>query len=154
MKYLFVKCSLPNCFNKVGYHSRKGNTQDGIRYKFKSVCNKHRETQKKITDDWKLQRGCANKDGHYGFACTTGAILDPGVLHINHKDGNNLNREESNIEVLCGNCHHLVSKTQNHHLNQYDRFPSFGNTGLFTGLFEEVDKIEISVYNNDISLSG
>ena len=120
-----LKCSMPNCNNTVGQHSKTKNTN-------KQVCAAHRKKRKHQVDKWKLDQGCANKDGHYGFPCVSKTILHPAQLDINHIDGNNGNRDESNIECLCKMCHTLVTLNNEHHLQpKPDRRAKIINTGLF-----------------------
>jgi hypothetical protein len=127
-----LKCSIPGCFNTVGQHCKRTN-------KNKQVCAAHRTHRKHEVDKWKMDAGCANKDGHYGFKCVCSTILDPCTLEINHIDGNNDNRDPSNIEVLCGMCHPLVTKIQGHskklNQNKKRRLQPSPDTGLFSGLF-------------------
>lgn len=99
---------MPNCSNTVGQHSKKLNTN-------KTVCSAHRNSKKKHVDAWKMNQGCNNK-GQYGIVKCNSVILDPCQLDINHIDGNNANRDEKNIEVLCSNCHRLVTIRNQHHL--------------------------------------
>lgn len=133
----YVKCSIPNCCERVDYHSIKTNKViAGIAPKWKSMCEKHRRKGigRDLANRWKMQQGCENKNGKYGLACTS-VISDPGQLQINHKDGNNLNRDASNIEVLCGNCHVLATKQNRHHLPRTtQRDTNIGNPKLFHGL--------------------
>ena len=121
----FLKCSYPNCTTTVGQHSKTKNSN-------KQVCSAHRTHRKGEVDKWKLSKGCANKDGHYGFPCVCSEILDPSTLDINHIDGNNANRNESNIEVLCKMCHTVVTIRNGHHLQpRPDRRTKLADTGLF-----------------------
>jgi len=121
----FLKCSYPNCTNTVGQHSKVKNTN-------KQVCSAHRTHRKREVDKWKMDKGCANSDGHYGFPCVSSEILDPATLDINHIDGNNANRNESNIEVLCKMCHTVVTIRNGHHLQpRPDRRTKLADTGLF-----------------------
>lgn len=111
----FLKCSMPQCSNTVGQHSKRRN-------KNKQVCAAHRTIKKHEVDNWKLSLGCQNKDGHYGdgrygFKCVCTTIRTPASLDINHIDGDNDNREPSNIEVLCKMCHSEVTIQQEHHLS-------------------------------------
>jgi hypothetical protein len=117
---------MPQCNNTVGQHSKTKN-------KNKQVCEAHRKTRKNEVDKWKLQQGCANHDGHYCFPCVSSTIIEPATLDINHKDGNNNNRDPSNIEVLCAMCHRTVTLREEHHLNQTkeDRRTKLAETGLF-----------------------
>ena len=71
----FLKCSFPNCNNTVGQHSKLKNTN-------KQVCSAHRTHKKREVDKWKMNQGCANNDGHYGFPCICSEILDPITLLI------------------------------------------------------------------------
>jgi hypothetical protein len=103
----YLKCSFPNCNNTVGQHTKSKNKQ---------VCSAHRSHRKSEVDKWKMHQGCANKDGHYGFPCVCSEILDPVTLDINHIDGNNSNRDDNNIEVLCKMCHTIVTIRNGHHL--------------------------------------
>lgn len=126
----FLKCSIPNCSNTVGQHSKQKN-------KNKQVCEPHRKTKKHEVDKWKMDNACANKDGHYGFPCVSPNILDPVQVDINHIDGNNDNRDPSNIEVLCAMCHRMVTKMAEHHLqpNNSRRAKINDPNGLFSGLY-------------------
>jgi hypothetical protein len=99
---------MPNCHNTVGQHSKRTN-------KNKQVCSAHRTHRKNEVDHWKLNQGCSNKDGHYGFICVCRTIIDPATLDINHIDGNNGNRDPSNVEVLCKMCHTKVTLKLEHH---------------------------------------
>jgi hypothetical protein len=120
-----LKCSMPNCPNTVGQHSKTKNTS-------KQVCSAHRTKRKNEVDTWKMQQGCANHNGHYGFPCVCSTILDPATLDINHIDGNNGNRDPSNIEVLCKMCHTKVTMNSGHHLQaRPDRRLKIADTGLF-----------------------
>lgn len=38
-------------------------------------------------------------------------------LEVHHKDGNYLNNQESNLELLCPNCHSLTETLKNHNKN-------------------------------------
>lgn len=106
-----MKCSMPNCSNTVGQHSK-------ITNKNKQVCSAHRTHKKLEVDNWKMQQGCANHNDHYGFPCVCSTIIEPATLEINHIDGNNGNRDPSNIEVLCAMCHRVVTLREKHHLGQ------------------------------------
>jgi hypothetical protein len=120
-----LKCSMPNCPNSVGQHSKTKNTS-------KQVCSAHRKKRKNEVDTWKMQQGCANHNGHYGFPCVCSTILDPATLDINHIDGNNGNRDPNNIEVLCKMCHTKVTMNSGHHLQaRPDRRLKIADTGLF-----------------------
>ena len=123
LKYL--KCSMPNCSNTVGQHSKKLNTS-------KQVCSAHRTKRKHQVDKWKMDQGCANNNGHYGFPCVSNTILHSAQLDINHIDGDNGNRDEKNIECLCKMCHTLVTIRNEHHLQpRPDRRAKIENNGLF-----------------------
>ena len=98
---------MPNCDNTVGQH-RKNRAN-------KQVCSAHRTHRKAEVDKWKMHQGCANHDHHYGFPCVCSTIIDPATLDINHIDGNNGNRDPSNIEILCKMCHTVVTIRNEHH---------------------------------------
>lgn len=118
----YVKCSLPNCNNRVGEH-KKG--------KPKQFCEPHRKQRKKEIDEFKLSRGCENHDGRYGNGPCNCIIQDPSQLEINHINGYNSDRREANIEVLCANSHRLATKEGNHHLTPRINVPKI-NDVLFT----------------------
>ena len=121
---------MPNCNNTVGQHSKKNN-------KNKQVCATHRKKRKHEVDKWKEDQGCNNR-GQYGFPACTTTIVDPCQLDINHIDGNNDNRDEKNIEVLCANCHRVVTLRNEHHLQPTAsrRAKIKDPNNLFTGLLE------------------
>lgn len=121
---------MPNCHNTVGQHDAKKNVN-------KQVCAAHRSTRKNEVDKWKMDQGCNNK-GQYGFPECTSVVIDPCQLDINHIDGNNDNRAENNIEVLCCMCHRLVTIREEHHKQPTrSRRAKLANTGLFSGLFND-----------------
>lgn len=125
IKLKYLKCSFPGCNRTVGQHSKKYN-------KNKTVCSAHRKQRKHEVDKWKMDKGCNNRDGHYGFPCVCKNILDPATLDINHISGDNSDRDEKNIEVLCKMCHTLVGLRNNHHLTPApNRLPIYVDTGLF-----------------------
>lgn len=119
---------MPNCNKTVGQHSKKNN-------KNKQVCAAHRKKRKHEVDKWKMDQGCSNT-GQYGFPGCDSTIADPCQLDINHIDGNNDNRDEKNIEVLCANCHRVVTVRNEHHLQPTSSRRAKINdpNGLFTGL--------------------
>jgi len=124
-----LKCSIPSCTNTVGQHSKQLN-------KNKQVCGPHRSNRKHEADTWKLNQGCNNK-GQYGIPKCTCVITDACQLDINHIDGNNDNRKPDNIEVLCSNCHRVVTIRNEHHLQPTAsrRAKIDDPNGLFTGLY-------------------
>lgn len=125
MKLPYMKCSIPSCCNTVGQHDKSKN-------KNKQVCASHRTTKKHEVDRWKMNKGCANRDSHYGFPCVSKDILDPAQLDINHIDGNNSNRDPNNIEVLCKMCHTMVTLQSGHHLQpKQERKAKLALTDLF-----------------------
>jgi 5-methylcytosine-specific restriction endonuclease McrA len=46
-------------------------------------------------------------------------VLCSAQLDINHIDGNRHNADPSNLEVLCRNCHAIVTVEHEHHKNRY-----------------------------------
>lgn len=102
------KCALPDCCNRVGYHSSYLK-QDGSRgYKWKTFCDQHRTVNKAARNAFlKSRGGCENRDGRVGFVCT-----DPSTnsLSIDHWDGNKHNNNQDNLVVLCANCHQEKTK--------------------------------------------
>lgn len=128
-----LKCSIPHCNNNVGYHkAHKNGTHQN-----KQVCEYHRKAGKEEVDAWKMSQGCANKDAHYGFACVSMDILHPATLDINHIDGNNLNRDPENIEVLCKMCHTVVTIQEGHHTKTGPR--QWPQNPVFDALFHFVE---------------
>ena len=110
----YLKCSFPGCCRTVGQHNKKTNANQ-------TMCSYHRGKGKHEVDRWKMNNGCANKDSHYGFPCVVTVILSPDTIDVNHIDGNNLNRHESNIETLCKMCHAKVTLLNGHHMQKPDR---------------------------------
>ena len=47
---------------------------------------------------------CENIDGRLGFECTS-TIFWPGMLDVDHKDGNHDNNNPDNLQTLCKCCH-------------------------------------------------
>ena len=127
---------MPNCHEGVDYHRVKTNKSGtNIRISWKNLCEKHRRKGigRDLVDRWKVMHGCNNSSGKYGIACTS-TIFTPAQLQINHIDGNNLNRDPSNIEVLCGNCHTYVTQQNKHYLPNRSNNGHIADTGLFDNL--------------------
>lgn len=127
-----LKCSIPHCNKSVGYHKAHKNGT----HRNKQVCEFHRHAGKEEVDAWKMSQGCNNKDAHYGFACVSVEILHPTTLDINHIDGNNLNRDPDNIEVLCAMCHRYVTHLEGHHTKTGPR--TYPANKMFDKLFHFV----------------
>ena len=125
---------MPGCLLKVSYHE-KYTKQDGtgIGYKWMQACREHRTSSKDQYDAYKMSKGCENKDGRYGFACTA-TIEDSCQIDVHHKDGNKRNNEESNKECLCRNCHGYVTKKNQDHQNRYDN-----RVQLNPALWDDID---------------
>lgn len=128
-----LKCSIPHCNKSVGYHKAHKNGT----HRNKQVCEFHRHAGKEEVDVWKMSQGCNNKDAHYGFACVSVEILHPTTLDINHIDGNNLNRDPENIEVLCAMCHRYVTHLEGHHTKTGPR--TYPANKMFDELFHFVN---------------
>jgi len=112
-------CAMSGCDNKVGYHEMYTKQNGAFGFKWKRCCEPHRTTEKAEVDFFKMARGCENRDGRYGFECTA-TIVHSCQIDIHHKDGNHHNKEDGNIECLCGNCHSLVTLMNGDHLTNYD----------------------------------
>lgn len=113
-------CALPGCLNKVGYHKRfiKKDLTPG--YKFKTFCEEHRTVKKSQRDEFlKSRGGCENRDARLGFVCG-----DPNTesLTLDHWDGNRKNEDESNLVVLCANCHNKKTKLFKDHNTRYKNY--------------------------------
>ena len=55
---------------------------------------------------------CENRDGRFGYRCTA-HIPYPGVLELDHIDGNREHNVASNIQTLCKNCHSFKGHLSN-----------------------------------------
>lgn len=60
---------------------------------------------------------CENKDSRLGYECVA-HIPWPGVLQVDHIDGNPHNHDIDNLQTLCANCH-----TYKTHINKDGRTP-------------------------------
>ena len=99
------ECININCKRKVCYsHTHKSGTK-----RWRPICSRcHQASYGKI----KLDEGiiavkktyCENRDGRFGYECTA-YIPYPGVLELDHIDGNREHNVASNIQTLCKNCH-------------------------------------------------
>ena len=99
---------MPGCLNKVGYHKKfiKKDLTPG--FKFKTFCDEHRTVKRAQRDEFlKSRGGCENRDARLGFVCG-----DPNTesLTLDHWDGNRKNGDETNLVVLCANCHNKKTK--------------------------------------------
>ena len=113
------RCCMAHCNNQVDYHERFKKMDGTVGFKWKTMCEDHRTLKKSETDQFKMSRGCENRDGHHGFPCHS-AIISPAQLDIHHRDGNRYNNQIDNLECLCRNCHGLVTLNNGDHLNRYE----------------------------------
>jgi 5-methylcytosine-specific restriction endonuclease McrA len=81
-------------------------------------CSPHKGALKAEVDNWKMGKGCENKDLRHGFLCTS-HITDVTQLDVNHRDGNRHNQDPDNLEILCKICHQRVTMDNKHHVNRY-----------------------------------
>lgn len=109
------KCEVEGC-DRIGHHTgkydRNGNP---IRRK---VCYKHHVEACALrrcmtSTEWRnsfhpylkyRKTYCENIDGRLGEKCTS-TIHWPGMLHVDHIDGNHDNDDPENLQTLCANCH-------------------------------------------------
>jgi 5-methylcytosine-specific restriction endonuclease McrA len=124
------KCALPECNNRVSYHTKYDRVNQSPGFKWKMFCSHHRGKGKLAVEEWKLSSGCSNVDAHHGFKCTS-HITGPEQLDVNHIDGDRHNNHPDNLEILCKVCHQRVTKDNNHHLTRYSN-----STPLNPKLFE------------------
>ena len=109
------KCSYPGCINKVEYHKGYIKKDGTPSWKWKTFCQKHRGPLKSHVEHWKYNKGCENKNGYLGWICK-----DPySSLTIDHHDGDKCNTKESNIKILCANCHTKKTSIFKDHLKTY-----------------------------------
>ncbi|SRR6056297_1626046 len=112
-------CMEPGC-NELGQHMgryyQSGNRK-GMPYR-RARCTKHHQIfyarKKGLSDDrashvfhpylFHRKNYCENQDGRLGFKCTT-TIYWPGMLDVDHIDGNPFNEDVSNYQTLCKCCH-------------------------------------------------
>lgn len=113
------KCALPGCSTRVSYHKKSTKTNGTPAAKWKSFCAFHRDNPigKKAKEQYLRSRGCENRDGRLGWICT---CTDDDRLTIDHIDGNHLNNDPSNIQVLCHNSHNRKTNINGDHLTRYD----------------------------------
>jgi hypothetical protein len=129
------KCAHPDCNTRVYYHERYAKEDGTIGYKWKSFCEHHRTsiTGRAARELFIHSKGgCENRNGDIGLPWRCG---DPSTssLTIDHWDGNKYNNDESNIKVLCANCHNQKTKLFGDHQQRYHNANS-----RFDELFEEV----------------
>lgn len=112
-------CAYDGCTTKVSYHTKYRKINGTLGFKWKRYCEDHRTVKKAVIDDWKMEKGCENVDGRYGFECTA-TIIAPEQLDIHHRDGNKHNNSQENLECICGNCHSVVTVQNGDHRNRYN----------------------------------
>ena len=97
-------CEVPGCTNKATYHYRY---EDGTylwrtRFGF-YICGTH---QRHTWHPYLQHRKdyCENIDGRLGFKCTT-TIFWPGMLDVDHRNGDPSDNRPRNLQTLCKCCH-------------------------------------------------
>jgi len=107
------KCINVNCDNNVAYsHTHKNGTK-----RWRPICGRcHLASYgAKELDEGVIavkKTYCENKDARLGYECTA-HIPYPGVLELDHIDGDRCNNIISNIQTLCKNCHSYKSHLNN-----------------------------------------
>lgn len=93
------RCSVDNCDNPVHLVniSKLGVPQ------WRKICGTH-HTQTWHPSLRHRKTACDNQDGRLGFRCTT-TVIWPGMLDVDHIDGDPSNQHPSNYQTLCKCCH-------------------------------------------------
>ena len=103
------KCININCARDVCYsHTHKSGTK-----RWRPVCGRcHLASYgAKPLDEGVIavkKEYCENRDGRYGYECNAHRPY-PGVLELDHIDGDRCNNVPDNIQTLCKNCHSYKS---------------------------------------------
>lgn len=125
------RCAHPDCKNKVGYHKKYIKTDGTIGAKWKTFCDHHRTVGKTSRNIFLQSKGgCENRDSRLGWTCKD---PDTDSLTIDHWDGNKYNNDQSNLVVLCANCHNKKTKLFKDTLQRY-----INVNEKFYDLFDEV----------------
>lgn len=104
------RCAYPDCITRVGYHEKYIKSDGTPGYKWKTFCDHHRTVGRKAKEIFlKSKGGCENRYGTIGLPWTCGNPDTPS-LTIDHWDGNKHNNDESNLKILCANCHNEKTK--------------------------------------------
>ena len=107
------QCINTNCNRPVCYsHTHKSGTK-----RWRPTCSRcHMASYGKIQHDEGIipikKPHCENIDERLGYKCTS-YIAYPGVLEIDHIDGNRANNVIDNVQTLCKNCHSYKSHKNN-----------------------------------------
>jgi len=130
MKGWAPKCAHPECKRPVGYHEKYIKRDGTPGAKWKTFCEYHRTVGKGERDTFiKSKGGCENRDARLGWTCG-----DPQTesLTLDHWDGNKHNNDQTNLVVLCANCHNKKSKLFKDTVQRYNNVPA-----KYYDLFEE-----------------
>lgn len=97
-------CEVDGCNNKAMYCYQY---EDG-RYRWRTrhgkfICSTH---QRHTWHPYLQHRKdyCENQDGRLGFSCTTN-LFWPGMLDVDHKNGDPTDNRKRNLQTLCKCCH-------------------------------------------------
>jgi hypothetical protein len=123
------KCVLPDCCNRVGYHTKTIKKDGTPGFKWKTFCDYHRTVGKKARDIFmKSKGGCENRFGDIGLPFTCGDPDTPS-LTVDHWDGNKHNNDQDNLKILCECCHarktKLFKDTTKRYKNYNENFDDF-----------------------------
>jgi hypothetical protein len=134
MKNWAPKCAHPDCRHPVGYHEKYIKKDGFVGAKWKTFCEYHRTVGKDSRDIFlKSKGGCENRNGDMGLPWTCGDPDTPS-LTLDHWDGNKHNNDQSNLKVLCANCHNEKTKLFKDTVQRYNNV-----NPKFFDLFEEVN---------------
>lgn len=64
---------------------------------------------------------CENIDGRLSFVCTATIVAPRWQLEVDHKDGDNQNHDENNLQTLCSNCHRYKTMINEENLPKHKR---------------------------------
>lgn len=104
------RCAHPDCNQQVSYHEKYIKADGTPGYKWKTFCQHHRTVGRSARDIFlKSKNGCENRYGTIGLPWTCGNPSTPS-LTIDHWDGDKHNNDESNLKILCANCHNEKTK--------------------------------------------
>lgn len=97
-------CEVENCNNGAMYQYAYDDGTYRWRTRFgKYICSTH---QRHTWHPYLQYRKdyCENQDGRLGFHCTT-TIFWPGMLDVDHRNGNPTDNRARNLQTLCKCCH-------------------------------------------------
>lgn len=115
------KCVIPTCTNRVKYRRIFVKSDDLWSAQWHMYCGQHNKSSKQAKIEFLRDYGPCRHCGFDNIMCFT----------VDHIDGNRFNNDESNLQILCANCHQIKTAVNRDHIHMGYQYYNTNFDSLF-----------------------